>query len=339
MPLLKKSLSALFRTSVGMRNFVYKRGWATQTQLPVMVVSVGNIAVGGTGKTPFVQMLVEALETEGPIAILSRGYRSQIERTGRIAKISDGTGPQCSVRACGDEPYFLAKTTHAQVWVGPNRLASGYSAIQHGARCLLLDDGMQHRRLARDVEIVLIDGEDPLSGGEFLPAGKLRDFPARLAEAHFIAINHVRDASHFQGIVDSLKKYTSAPCIGMRPELEVPNQIIGGKCSVFCGIARPERFVQGLEALGVEVVDTLVLPDHRSPSRQALSRFATRCAANGVECLLCTEKDAVKLLADISVALPIIPVKMRLRIVQGHAHWEQLLNNVKNGMEWNGSRH
>ncbi len=339
MTLLKKSLSTLFRTSVGMRNFIYDRGWIAQNRLPVTVVSVGNIAVGGTGKTPFVQMLVQALEVEGPVAILSRGYRSQIERSGRIAKVSDGAGPLYSVRECGDEPYFLAKTTRAQIWVGPNRVASGYSAIQHGARCLILDDGMQHLRLARDIEIVLLDGEDPLSGGDFLPLGKLRDFPSRLRGAHLIVINHVQNESAFQKIVEEIRTMTSAPCIGVCPELILPSKWYGKKVGIFCGIGNPDRFVQGVESLGVSIVDRWLLRDHSVPVRRALQRFADSCVEKQAECLLCTEKDAVKIPLGVETNIPIVPVKMRLRLVAGEEYWEQLVKNIKTGMEWNGSRH
>ena len=141
------SLESILPTLIALKNFAYHYRLLPSTKLPVPVISVGNIAVGGTGKTPLVHLLALQLQERIQLAILSRGYRSQLEKSKSCKKISSISGPLYQPAECGDEPYFLSQKTKAAIWVGANRTVSGLQAIAEGAQCLLLDDGMQHRTL------------------------------------------------------------------------------------------------------------------------------------------------------------------------------------------------
>src|ERR1700733_10630426 len=181
-----KAFSLAYRSVIALKNLAYDKKLLASEKLSVPVVSIGNLVAGGTGKTPLVHSLALALQGKVHLGILSRGYKSQIEKSKQIKQISAGNGPLCSPAECGDEPYLLAQKTKASLWVGADRIASGKKAIEQGANCLLLDDGMQHRRLFRDFEIVVIDGTSPFSEGNFLPCGWLRDSPKRLKNADLI---------------------------------------------------------------------------------------------------------------------------------------------------------
>ena len=322
------SLSYLFRAGVGLRHFAYAKEWISKTQLNVPVISVGNIVLGGTGKTPFVQMLTRALQDFYKTAILSRGFRSQIERSGKVLKISSQGQPLYPAEECGDEPFCLAQETMADIWVGCDRVECGHRAIQDGAQCLILDDGMQHRQLARDIEIVVVDAKDPFSKGRFFPRGLLRDFPSRLKEAHLIVANHIADPAHFTSLQRELKKYTPAPLLGVHVEFTEKERIRHKRAGVYCGIGRPERFIDALRALEVDIVDTLVLLDHRKPEEGQLRRFVDVCQKKGADLILCTMKDYVKLPLKFCCALPLFPVKMKLQISSGKEHWDTLIKNI-----------
>lgn len=321
-------LSFLYRFMVAFRNKAYDYRLLPATKLPVPVISIGNIAVGGTGKTPLVHMLALHLQDHMQLGILSRGFRSQMEESGRNVCISSGKGPLYGARECGDEPYFLAQKTKAHIWVGVNRTLSGLQAIHQGAQCLLLDDGMQHRKLRRDVEIVMIDGINPFSKGRFLPWGLLRDFPQRLKTANLIVATSIKDSAHFIQTQAELSSYTTAPVVGTQITVLNKECFIPRKVGVFCGIGQPARFLQTVRDLNQEIVDTFILNDHESPSQHALEAFAKKCLAVGAEALICTEKDAVKLPHDLTLCLEIIPVQIALNIAFGKEHWEHLIDRI-----------
>jgi tetraacyldisaccharide 4'-kinase len=330
-PLIKgclAGLSIIYRSVIAARNFAYDRGWLSSVQLPSIVISVGNIIVGGTGKTPFVHLLASQLQQKVRLAILTRGFRSQIEKSGKIQKISSENGPLFSPQECGDEPYFLAQKTKASIWVGADRVASGHLAIKEGAQCLLLDDGMQHRRLKRNFEIVILDGLDPLSRGRFLPLGLLRDSPKRLQAADLIVFTHVKDQAHYLELQKQLHCYTHAPTIATRIEVLNKKSEVPRKVGVFCGIGTPARFLQTVRDLKSEIVDTLILKDHESLQSGQLQKFAENCREKGAEALLCTEKDDVKLFPNPSLCLKIKPIEIQLKIIGGKEHWEKLIENI-----------
>jgi tetraacyldisaccharide 4'-kinase len=273
-------------------------------------------------------LLASRLQEQLRLAILTRGFRSQIEKRKEIQRISLGKGSLFPAVVCGDEPYFLSQKTHASIWVGADRVKSGQMAIESGANCLLLDDGMQHRRLKRDFEIVLIDAKDPLSKGRFLPLGLLRDSPKRLRNATLVVVNHLQDEAHFQQMQKQLAPLTPAPLVGTQIEILNKTHFSPRKVGVFCGIGKPERFLQSVRDLNQEIVDTLVVKDHGSLHSSQLETFAKNCRMKGAELLLCTEKDFVKLPPKHSLCLNITPVEIQLKIIAGQEHWESLIENI-----------
>jgi tetraacyldisaccharide 4'-kinase len=321
-------LSTVYRSVIAARNFAYDCEWISATRLPVPVISIGNIVVGGTGKTPLVHLLASQLQDKVRLAILTRGFRSRIERSRKSLCISFGNGPQYSPEECGDEPYFLAQKTKASIWVGVDRVASGRLAIQAGANCLLLDDGMQHRRLKRDFEIVAVDGMDPFSRERFLPWGLLRDSPKRLRFADLIVATHVKDWQHHQQLQELLSRFTCAPVVAAQMAVLNKEAFSPRKVGVFCGIGTPSRFLQTVRDLNQEIVDTLILKDHGSLQEGRLQGFAKKCREKGAMALLCTEKDDVKLSLSSSVCLKIEPVEIQLKIIAGSEHWEHLIENM-----------
>ena len=320
-------LSLAYHAAINLRHLAYDLGIFPSTKLSIPVVSIGNLVAGGTGKTPLVHALATALQDKIDIAILSRGCKSQIEKSKNIKQISTGLGPLCSAEECGDEPYLLAQKTKASVWVGIDRIASGRQAKVHGAECLLLDDGMQHRRLKRDFEIVIVDGLDPFARGRYLPWGLLRDSPKRLKKASLIVISHCKDAAHFEQLKAHISRFSQAPVAAAQIEIVNSEQLTAHKVGVFCAIGQPARFLQTVRDLKSEIVDTLILNDHAQWQQGQLEAFAKRCRERGAEALVCTEKDFVKLNFDVST-LKILPVKIQLKITEGKEHWQQLINHI-----------
>jgi tetraacyldisaccharide 4'-kinase len=161
--------------------------------------------------------------------------------------------------------------------VGANRVKSGRTAIAEGVNCLLLDDGMQHRRLGRDFEIGVVDGSDPFSGGKFLPWGMLRDSPKRLKNATLIVATHVKDRAHFERVQTQIARYSRAPVVCTCLEVLNKNIFVPRKVGVLCGIGQPARFLQTVRDLNQEIVDTLILNDHEPLHNAQLENFAANC--------------------------------------------------------------
>lgn len=313
-----RALSYLYRTGVALRNFGYDTKLLPSAKVEAVVISIGNIVAGGTGKTPMVKLLAQQLASDYKVAILSRGYRSEVERTGDVVEIES----EETVERCGDEPFWLSKEVpSAKVWVGKNRLIGATLAIADGAQVLILDDGMQYRRLKRDFEIVVIDGDDPFGKGFFLPRGFLRDTPLRLKKADLIVVNQAKCHQKFKEL---LRKYTDAPTIFMR--LKTDADLKGRRVGVFCAIGRPDRFMQTVRDCGAEIVATLFKPDHDPFSMAEIDQFARR---SGAEILVCTEKDAIKFPQEYTCRLPILPIKGDIDIVSGGEEWNGILNKIK----------
>ncbi len=319
--------SQLYHLGVVFRHFLYDIGWCKSHRVSLPVVSVGNIVAGGTGKTPFVRALIEALACPpGDVAVLTRGYRSYLED--KSQQISSGMGPIVSAKICGDEPYWLASKTSAAIWVGKDRLVSAKQAVQSPAKLLILEDGFQHRRLSRDIDIVLLDAADLFGGGYYLPRGLLRDLPKRLQNADWIIVNHLENGDAMPAIERELRRWTDAPLIGMGPKYHL--EVSWKNAGAFCGIAKPKRFCSAVQAAGCNLVDTLESEDHKLPSFQDLTLWAERCRQEGAEGLICTEKDFVKLPAAFIAGLPVCPLQMTLRCIYNQNHWQEMLQTIKN---------
>lgn len=340
--LLKMGLLALsyaYRACVNVRNACYNRRWIKSFRLSeVAVISVGNLVAGGTGKTPFTLMLAKELQKKCAVAILSRGYRSAAEKKPFPALLQKGEG--CDPQIYGDEPCLLAQNLPGlPIYVGRKRCLAARLAKEAGARILILDDGLQHRQLARDFDVVMVDALNPLGEGYCLPRGFLREPPKGLSRAQLIVLNHVQDHAHFMQTQAALQPYTSAAFIGVQARLGGVNRLDsqgsesleswhGKKIGVFCGLAQPLHFLRALKSHGLHIVAQHMAADHMAVDAKQLSILADEAKKQGAEMLLCTEKDYLKLKCPLTCPLPIAWVPMSLVVVEGQAVWQAFLAKV-----------
>lgn len=332
-------ISWIYKAGMSIRNTLYDKGWMRRYIPPVpLVVSIGNIVAGGTGKTPVTVLLAKTFYGKHTIAILSRGYRSKVENLESPVILCDGSGPLLSASDCGDEPYIYAnRFPKSIIIVGGNRKNAAKMAAKEGAQVILLDDALQHRRIARDFDIVVIDVRDPFGQGYFLPRGFLREDISSLSRASLIILNHIVDKQQFTDVKNLLMSYTRAPVVGTAGHIsaifDMAGQEIGSlknrRVGMFCAIAHPEYFQRTLEGLGAIIVADLALPDHDAIKDKTLEHFAKQSLQNEAELLVCTEKDRVKLKNNPKIVLPIVWIQMELDIVEGQADWQAFLDKVE----------
>jgi tetraacyldisaccharide 4'-kinase len=290
-------LSSLYGLGVRARNAAYDRGIVSPKKLQGPVVSIGNLSVGGAGKTPFVLLLGDLLKKRGiSFDILSRGY-------GRESRGVRQVDPAGLSREYGDEPLLLARKLQVPVIVGEDRHQAGLFAEQKsGTRLHLLDDGFQHRTLARDYDIVLVTAED--ARDRLLPGGRLREPLSSLRRADAVVLTSGASPDSFPLNDKSVWRVRR----GILPK-DVPSRPV-----VFCGIARPKNFVLQLRTAGIEPVAEAFYRDHHAYIEQDirdLRQLAQNSEAGG---FVTTEKDAINLGPYFSALAPlsVVPVKMDL---------------------------
>jgi tetraacyldisaccharide 4'-kinase len=290
-------LSGIFGVGVRARNALYDRGVARSRQLQAPVVSVGNLSVGGSGKTPFVLLLGDLLKARRlKFDILSRGYG---RRTRGVVRVDPGG----SAQEFGDEPLLLARRLEVPVIVGEDRYEAGRFAEKSlGSHLHLLDDGFQHRALGREFDIVLVTPED--ARDRLLPAGRLREPLASLSRADAVVLSSGASPESFP--LDG--KLVWRVRRGIAPA-KVP-----AKPVVFCGIARPQNFLLQLRTAGIEPAAQALFRDHHAYTErdvQDLFKLRQHSDADG---FVTTEKDAINLggYLDALQPLAVIPVKMEL---------------------------
>lgn len=272
-------VSLIFRLLVGFRRMLYRCGVFQSQKLPVPVVVVGNINVGGSGKTPLTLWLAQQLLDSGwHPGIISRGYGGTHSSARAVYATSDPA-------VDGDEAVLMAQRKLCPVWVGRDRPAAARALLRAHPECdvIFSDDGLQHYRLRRDVEIVVMDGTRRFGNGLLLPAGPLREPVSRLAQADAVVINGGAPASGEFGMQLSGDRFYNL----LNPEISVQAADLGGQnLHAVAGIGHPERFFSHLESLGLNV-RAHPFPDHYHYTRQDLD-YA------GADAVLMTEKDAVK---------------------------------------------
>jgi tetraacyldisaccharide 4'-kinase len=290
-------LSSIYGSVAGIRNALYERRLLPRRHLRGTVVSVGSLSVGGSGKTPFVILLGEMLKARGVnFDVLSRGY-------GRKTRGVMQVDPGGSASEFGDEPLLIARRLEVPVVLGEDRYRAGaYAEQEFGPQMHLLDDGFQHRALARDFDIVLVTAED--ARDRLLPAGRLREPRTALKRADAVVLTGGASPESFP--LDG--KLVWRVRRGILPE-HVPTRPIA-----FCGIARPQNFMVQLRKAGIEPAAEAVYRDHHAYTEHDIRELLTlkdRSEANG---FVTTEKDAVNLGGYFSALQPVavIPVKMEL---------------------------
>lgn len=283
-----------------LRAGLYRSGIMTTNRLPRPVVSIGNITVGGTGKTPITAFIARMLIKQGyRVAVLSRGYGGSLE--GQCVVVSDGVTVMSGPEECGDEPYLLASTVPGlMVVIGTDRYAAGQLAMQQLAPDIfLLDDGFQHLRLWRDLNILLLDYSRPLGNGWTLPAGLLREPATAIRRANMTIMTRCPEGTSIAMIpgkpafAASHRLVDALPLQGGEP---VPFPALQGhKFLAFAGIAQPESFFSALLDRGITIVRTLPFPDHADYDHARLEEIAAAMQNSGAEYAITTEKDGVKL--------------------------------------------
>lgn len=302
-------LSQLYSLVMRLRALLYRRGLISRSRLRNPVISVGNLTVGGTGKTPFVAYLAGVLKQAGyqPV-VLSRGYRGRAEHSTLV--VSDGRNVLCDPAASGDEPFLLAgQLPGVRVAVGKNRHRSGTLVEQDadGKVIHILDDGFQHLQLERNLDILLVDATDPFGGGQLLPAGRLREPLAAMGRADLVVITR----SHLLGEMDDPEavirrhnkltpiSYFYHDAVGVfdlknRTQFRT-RDFVGRRVVALAAIGNPGIFVQDLEHYQMDVRRRLLFPDHHPYSQRDLDRALESLEEHGAEALMTTEKDAVRL--------------------------------------------
>lgn len=273
-------LSLLFRVLVALRRALYRVGLLKAVRLPVPVIVVGNLSVGGSGKTPLALALVDWLRQAGYVpGLISRGYGGRAREVMPVRPDSDPA-------LVGDEPVLLARRAGCPVWIGRRRGQAGQQllAFHPEVDVILTDDGLQHYALARDMEIVVVDGERGFGNGRLLPAGPLREPLSRLAEVDAVVINGGAGSLSFPVPAFSMALAGHSLVNLARPDLVVPpSHFRGGKVHALAGIGNPDRFFARLTALGLEI-EPRSFPDHHG--------FVAADLPPGT--VIMTEKDAVK---------------------------------------------
>jgi tetraacyldisaccharide 4'-kinase len=277
-------LSALFWLIATLRRTAYRIGILRSRTVGVPVVVIGNITVGGTGKTPFVVWLAEVLKARGiQVGIVLRGYG------GRSAQWPRDVHLDTPVSEVGDEAVLHASRTGAIVVAGPDRVAAAKRAVERGAAIVLCDDGLQHYRLARDIEIAVMDAERGLGNRLLLPAGPLREPPSRLNSVDLL-VRTQRTAASRDSSVESASVSASAQlgdAIAIRSgERRSLSSFANQPVHAVAGIGNPQAFFDSLREAGLRV-EGIALPDHAVPTRADID-FGDHSP------VLMTEKDAVK---------------------------------------------
>jgi tetraacyldisaccharide 4'-kinase len=298
---------------VGMRNLLYGLGVLKAHRARGAVISIGNITVGGTGKTPLVIWVCKLLrERHIPCAVLTRGYKASGE-------------------ALSDEPAILAESLgDVGVVVNPDRVAGAADAVKRlGARVMVMDDGFQHRRLARDLDVVTVDATLPFGYGKMLPAGLLREPIRSLRRANAVVITRSDQVSEaelgeLEGVLRranprlvTARTVHKVSCLKALDEAETPIEKLKGKrVYAFCGIGNPEGFVRTLEGLGAEVVGRRFFDDHHRYTDPEIREIEQEGAELKSDLILTTQKDRTKLspaagAGNISVAYLSVDIDFR----------------------------
>jgi tetraacyldisaccharide 4'-kinase len=306
-------LSFLFWLAASLRRWAFRVGLAKPVRIAVPVIVVGNIAVGGTGKTPLVIALVKMLQEQGfHPGIVSRGYKGD-------SKLPRPVTVESEPVQVGDEPVLLAVKTSVPVWVGQDRVAAAQALL--GAHpetdIVVSDDGLQHYRLARDVEIVVVDAARWFGNGQLLPAGPLRESPRRLKQVDAVVINGWQRGAPLKRREFTMQLAGELLYNLRNPELKArPEVFAGQQLHAVAGIGNPQRFFQQLRRLGLKIVEH-AFPDHHAFMPQDLP------FGEG-EPVVMTEKDAVKCIDFAGDNIWVLPVEAQLDAAFAPAILEKL---------------
>jgi tetraacyldisaccharide 4'-kinase len=323
------------------RAAMYARGLLARRSLSCRVISVGNLTVGGTGKTPVVIALANLLKGRGrKVGVISRGYGRQSK--GKVFEVSDGIAIQDDWRDTGDEPNLIARRCPGvPVAVGADRLRVGrYLIDRFGVDTVLLDDGFQHLALERDLNILILDATDPFGNGYALPRGRLREPLSALGRATAVLVTRTRQAGSLEELKTRVRAmvpalpilisdFAPSAVVSVRGSaLLEPTILKGERVLAVSGIGNPDSFRRLLVGAGATVLDHCVFRDHHAYSAEDIRRIMQAGDRLGADRIVTTEKDAVKLgefEEDLKYGRSIWAVRIELEWIEGQKEWECLV--------------
>jgi len=349
-------MSKLYAGIVKLRLSLYRNRLMREHNLGCLVISIGNLTVGGTGKTPVVEKFAKALEENGrKVAILSRGYKSSKPPLLRRLKfwitgethaapprvVSDGKDVLLDSRLAGDEPYMLAKNLkNVAIVVDKDRVKAGMYAInEFAADTLLLDDGLQYLRLKHRLDIVLVDRYTPFGNEHMLPRGTLREPPKNIRRASYIFITKCNGEPNDELIARIRKFNRTAEIIecSHKPLYlqhiltgeQIPLSELKGKyVGTVSGIAVPESFEDALTGLGAKIEITSRFTDHHRYRENEIESFINRCINRDLDMIITTEKDYVRFPKLKNLDVPIYFMRVEIDILTNHETWEHCVNRI-----------
>lgn len=318
-------LALIFMLISWLRNLFYDWRLLPARQVDSSVLCIGNITTGGTGKTPWVQKLTQFfLQQNRRVTILSRGYSGDFDGVVRVT-------PDMDARKCGDEPLWLCRNTGAPVYVSRSRWQAAQKALEQvDADLFILDDGFQHRKLKRNVDVVLLDASAPAYHYWPLPVGRLREGFFALRRAQVVLINKCNYASktQLQALTTKCQRwvkedrlfYSDFVFSHWEPLVDALDwDLVKDKVSMACGVGNPKAFLQTLRQQGIEPIKEFIFPDHYFWKPGDIERMTYNMKVNGSNNLMITEKDAVKLqrykkhFAEMNIQLWVCKMKVSLQ--------------------------
>jgi 3-deoxy-D-manno-octulosonic-acid transferase len=334
-------LSVPYGWTMTMRAALYRAGLLSSRRLPCRVISVGNLTVGGTGKTPVVIALVERLLAAGRrVGVLSRGYRRRSSET--MVLVSNGQNVLAGPAEAGDEPHLIAtRCPRAVVAVGADRYRLGRWVLdQFPLDCLVLDDGFQHLALHRDDNLLVVDVSDPNSLRALLPAGRLREPLAAVARATAVLLTRADGGNH-QAVADALKRAAGVVPSPMRSRFRAdaairvatgevrPVETLAGRLVMaFSGIGNPGSFRSLLQGLGATIRSEKIFPDHHAYDAADLDAIRQEAKRACADLIVTTEKDAGKIVPLLAREEAVWAVRIGLEIVDGREQFDRLILGV-----------
>ncbi|MFP3870179.1 MAG: tetraacyldisaccharide 4'-kinase [Syntrophobacteria bacterium] len=338
--LLASWCAVVYGGVVELRNRLFDLNLLTSHRSDCRVISVGNLAVGGTGKTPMVLWLAQFLMDEGwRVAIVSRGYRGQAGR--KVCILSDGQSILAGPEETGDEPQLLARRLPEVPVLCCARRVSAVRAAVKLFRCqvAILDDGFQHRFLARDLDVVLLDSRSPLGNGRLFPRGVLRERVGSLARAQILVLSRFDGSRRAQENRRALsRKWPGKPIFTARHRplrlfeastgREQPASVLAKlRLAAFAGIGQPEDFFRALDDLGGRLVYASALPDHHALTSELLGRLVREASRYKPQLWVTTEKDWIRLPETIpeDMDLWVLVVELELDLGNGESAFKQLV--------------
>ncbi|EJP33868.1 tetraacyldisaccharide 4'-kinase [Selenomonas sp. FOBRC9] len=352
--------SLIYEQLVNLKLTMYRWGWAKKERLDCYVISLGNVTVGGTGKTPTAQHLAREISDMGyRVAILNRGYRAKWR--GEVGIVSDGRTLKMDAETAGDEAFMLAKhLPNVPVLIGAQRAVTGRYAIEHfGAEVAILDDGYQHWQLERDMDILLVDAVNVFGNGYLLPRGTLREPLSHIDRADVCLMTKVDQAAPgaIAHIWETFRSYNQDGLV--LESIHQPRQFVrlsdwyediaaggvpvtemeGKKVLAVSAIGNPASFEQTLADLGIEMVESMRYPDHHDYGERDMAEVLYRAETLGVEAIVITEKDAVKVPGDVVRAkwrIPMYVISVEVTLQKGREEFfyelkRQLAEKLRGG--------